>query len=155
MTKTCLLSAKCSILFQIKETEPCCYKAMHRCGHFSPFSLTVTGRIIYNNHFVRIGQLAQRQRIYYDLERYTLIQIDIWILLTYNSVFLVISYSTRSKKTSNKCIYNNFMELRYINETITDKNQECGGIYRKKFHYRYTVFKLRYYSNLNMYIFNS
>lgn len=46
MTKACLLSAKYSIYFQIKETEPCCYKAMHRCGFFSPFSLTVTGRII-------------------------------------------------------------------------------------------------------------
>ncbi|XP_034299391.2 blastula protease 10 [Magallana gigas] len=39
-------TSHCQDYLQIKETEPCCYQAMHRCGFFSPFSLTVTGRII-------------------------------------------------------------------------------------------------------------
>lgn len=71
-----------------------------------------------------------------------------WLLLRDNaltySVFLVIFHSTHPRYTSSKYNYNNFMELRYINETITNKNQESKGIYREKYYFRYTAFKRRF-----------
>uniref|UniRef100_A0A8W8JUQ4 CUB domain-containing protein n=1 Tax=Magallana gigas TaxID=29159 RepID=A0A8W8JUQ4_MAGGI len=36
----------CQDYLQINETEPCCFKAMHRCGNFKPVRLTVHGSVI-------------------------------------------------------------------------------------------------------------
>nr|XP_034299395.1 uncharacterized protein LOC105325461 isoform X4 [Crassostrea gigas] len=36
----------CQDYLQIYETEPCCFKAMHRCDKYKPLSLTVRGSVI-------------------------------------------------------------------------------------------------------------
>ncbi|XP_052712189.1 mannan-binding lectin serine protease 1-like [Crassostrea angulata] len=36
----------CQDYLQIYETEPCCFKAMHRCDKYKPVSLTVRGSVI-------------------------------------------------------------------------------------------------------------
>uniref|UniRef100_K1QAG5 Signal peptide, CUB and EGF-like domain-containing protein 2 n=1 Tax=Magallana gigas TaxID=29159 RepID=K1QAG5_MAGGI len=36
----------CEDYLQIYETEPCCFKAMHRCDKYKPVSLTVRGSVI-------------------------------------------------------------------------------------------------------------
>lgn len=36
----------CEDYLQIHETEPCCFRAMHRCGKFKPDSLTIHGSVI-------------------------------------------------------------------------------------------------------------
>ncbi|XP_052713952.1 CUB domain-containing protein 2-like [Crassostrea angulata] len=41
----------CVDYLQIYQTKPCCFKAMHRCGNFEPFNLTVDGSVI-TIHFV-------------------------------------------------------------------------------------------------------
>uniref|UniRef100_A0A8W8JXC5 CUB domain-containing protein n=1 Tax=Magallana gigas TaxID=29159 RepID=A0A8W8JXC5_MAGGI len=41
----------CEDYLEVYKTEPCCFKAIHRCGKFEPFSLTVNGSVM-NIHFV-------------------------------------------------------------------------------------------------------
>ncbi|XP_062599853.1 uncharacterized protein LOC134261426 [Saccostrea cucullata] len=46
-------------IYKITEIDPCCFTPIHRCGQFSPFPLTVRGRLIRIN-FVSDGRHTAR-----------------------------------------------------------------------------------------------